>query len=433
MDAARFAARDSNMRVLLISANTERFIMPTLPLGLGLVAGAARAAGHDVSFLDLLGADDPVAAVHAAIGAGAVDVIGISIRNIDDQEISRPRFLLEKAREVVRACRDAARCPVVVGGAGYSIFPEAALRYLGADYGIRGEGEAAFPELLSCLAEGKKPMGVPGVVAAGTAGGTPPEPWAGWKSSPAAAVETASSADPSDSDLWIPVQSRRGCPLDCSYCSTAAIEGRRIRRRDPTLAAEEVAAWADRGFRRFHVVDSTFNFPRAYAMALCSRLRERAPGITWRAIVYPHRVDGEMAEAMAGSGCREVSLGFESGCDRVLAGFNKRFGREEIRTVSETLRARGIACRGFLLLGGPDETRDSVAESLDFIESLDLESLKIQIGIRIYPGTALAIRAREEGVIGPEDELLYPQFYLKKDIEDWTRRSLEERGLEVRI
>ncbi len=57
------------MRVLLISSNTERINMVTVPVGLALVAAATRRAGHDVAFLDLLDESDPEAAVARAVGA----------------------------------------------------------------------------------------------------------------------------------------------------------------------------------------------------------------------------------------------------------------------------------------------------------------------------------------------------------------------------
>jgi hypothetical protein len=73
------------VRVLLISANTERISMVTVPLGLGLVAAAARRAGHEVAFLDLLDVPDLRAAVQEAVARSRPQAIGVSIRNIDDQ------------------------------------------------------------------------------------------------------------------------------------------------------------------------------------------------------------------------------------------------------------------------------------------------------------------------------------------------------------
>ena len=74
---------------------------------------------------------------------------------------------------------------------------------------------------------------------------------------------------------------------------------------------------------------------------------------------------------------------------------------------------------GFLLLGGPGETRESVEESLAFARSLRLDDLRITVGIRIYPGTPLAKRAVAEGMIASEDDLLRPSFYLAPGLEPW--------------
>ncbi len=96
-----------------------------------------------------------------------------------------------------------------------------------------------------------------------------------------------------------------------------------------------------------------------------------------------------------------------------------------MRQVSEAKAEQGIRQMGFLLLGTPGETRDSVEESLAFADSLKLDSLKITIGARIYPGTALAQRALEEGVILAEDNLLFPRFYLAQGLEGWLSETLK--------
>ena len=119
-------------------------------------------------------------------------------------------------------------------------------------------------------------------------------------------------------NLWVPVQTRRGCPMDCIYCPNAAIEGRAVRRRSP----ERVMAWLtemrEAGCRSFNFVDNTFNLPPAYAKAICRGIIRVGLDIDMWCIVYPKWVDGELVDLMARSGCRQVSLGFESGSDRML-------------------------------------------------------------------------------------------------------------------
>lgn len=404
------------MRVLIIAANTERGTMIALPLGAGIVAAAARRAGHAVRFLDLLNEPDPVAAVHGAVGEFAPDAIGISVRNVDDQNREQSRFLLAQVRPVVDACR-ASGVPVILGGPGYSIFPDAALRYLGADYGVSGDGEEAFVAVLRRLEEGVDPSGVPGLHSPTAA--VPPalhpdlSGFAFWDD---ALTESARAAG---DDVWIPVQTRRGCPNDCSYCSTSAIQGRAIRARTPEATVDEIRRIAREGFRRFYFVDNSFNIPEAHAFALCRFLEDAALGIEWRCILYPERVREELVAAMARAGCVEVSLGFESGNAGVLRAMNKRYTPDDVREACALLARYRIRRMGFLLFGGPGETRETVEESLAFAESLHLDSLRTTIGIRIYPHTGLAKRAVAEGVITAEDDLLEPKFYLAPGLEPW--------------
>ena len=127
---------------------------------------------------------------------------------------------------------------------------------------------------------------------------------------------------------------------------------------------------------------------------------------------------------MSRAGCTDVSLGFESGSDMMLKKFNKRFTTDDIRNTSDMLNAHGIRRMGFLLLGGPGETKETVRKSLFFADDLNLDSLKITIGIRIYPDTLLAEISRKEGVIKADDDLLFPRFYIKKELQDWIRETV---------
>jgi radical SAM superfamily enzyme YgiQ (UPF0313 family) len=413
------SAEKNGMKVLLISANTERLNMPTIPLGLACVAAAARRAGHDCSFLDLLQQASPCDAVEARINTFCPDVIGISVRNIDDQRMQNPRFFLDQTRTVVERCRATSSAPIVLGGAGYSLFPEAVLAYLQADYGVAGDGEEVFPALLDCLVRQADPRALPGVHAAGIPQAMDPTFAAGLDALPSPDESLWAGLDPSTPDLWVPVQSRRGCPNDCSYCATFRIQGRRIRSRSPRAIVEHIARLAARGFQRFYFVDNSFNIPESYALELCEQLRELQPKVGWRCILYPHRVEDKLVRAMADAGCVEAALGFESGSAQVLTAMNKHFDAREVRDTCRLLAAHGIRRVGFLLFGGPGETRDSVEESLEFARSLGLDQLRITIGIRIYPGTPLAQHAATEGRIAPGDNLLQPTFYLAPGLEPW--------------
>jgi radical SAM superfamily enzyme YgiQ (UPF0313 family) len=413
------------MRVLLISANTETINMPTLPWGLLCVATAAREAGHEVGVTDLMMHGDPPAVLAGAIDDLKPRVIGISVRNIDDQTRAKPVFLLEKVREVIAVCRAHSSAPLVLGGAGFSIFPQPVLDYLQADIGLQGEGEIAFPELLRRTERGETLSGTPNLYVRGE----------GFQGERLFAEDLDSLPLPEDNllapylrlaqDLWIPLQTRRGCGMNCSYCSTSLIEGHGLRRRSPGRVVEWISRRAGEGFKRFYFVDNNFNIPVDHARELCRAMTEKRLDIEWRCILNPLGVDEDLVSLMAGAGCREVSLGFESGSERVLSRMNKKFTPDEVRRLAGALKRHGIRRNGFLLLGGPGETKASVEESLAFADSLDLEMVKVTQGIRIYPSTPLAATAVEEGVIAPDDNLLYPAFYLAKGLEGWLSETVK--------
>jgi radical SAM superfamily enzyme YgiQ (UPF0313 family) len=116
---------------------------------------------------------------------------------------------------------------------------------------------------------------------------------------------------------------------------------------------------------------------------------------------------------------------------------NKRFTPGDVRRISGMLARHGIRQNGFLLLGGPGETRETVLESLAFAGSLDLASVLCTEGIRIYPGTALARAAVRENVIDGRDDLLFPKFYLAPGLDGWLQETVakwvgDRRGCNAR-
>lgn len=415
------------IKVLFISANTERINITPLPLGLSSVFLATQDAGHKVKLVDLMAENDYRSSISEAVDSFAPEIIGISVRNIDDQNMEKPRFLLDQVKKVVACCRNISRVPIVLGGAGFSIFPAAALSYLEADMGIQGEGELAFPLLLKRLERGEDLSGTPGLYlpASGLQGERVLE--RNLDKFPLPNASSFSLVASEKEELWIPLQTRRGCPMNCSYCSTATIEGRTIRKRRPDLIIEEIKSYAAAGFRLFYFVDNTFNLPESYAKEICRKIIESEPAISWRCIIYPNRVDKELVGLMAKAGCREISLGFESGCEQILQKMNKRYTPDQVRQTAAMFKDCGIKQMGFLLLGGPGETRGSVEESLEFADSLNLDSMKITIGIRIYPYTALAATAVDEGLIRPADNLLFPRFYIASGLQDWLYETVRRR------
>lgn len=416
------------MKVLLISANTEQINMPVLPLGMAFVARAAEDAGHEVAQINLMAEPEALKTLAKRIQKVQPDIIGISVRNIDDQISLQPRFLIDPVKSIIAICRQNSEAKIVLGGAGYSIFPKEALSYLAADMGIQGEGEQSFAMLLDRIENNDDLSNIPGLYHADRSIANLPDTFRKIDQNlyPQPDRHIFSLEHTGEEIIWLPFQTRRGCPLNCSYCSTPLIEGKTTRKRSTGLIIDALSEYASTGFDHLFFVDNTFNLPPEYSKDLCDQMIEAGLNITWRCILYPGKVEKELVEKMAQSGCVEVSLGMESGSDTILRKMNKQYRTVDVNHASDLLKKSGIRRMGFLLLGGPGETRQTVLESLEFVDSLALEMVKVTIGIRIYPDTELALHAKRAGKISSDDNLLFPKFYIENDMEAWIRKTVGE-------
>ncbi len=416
------------MKLLLISANRTEINMRTMPLGLAFVAQALSDRHHSVRMVDCVGITDVASYIKDAIDSFGPDVIGISIRNIDDQTSVNTQFLYLGDRDIIALVRRLSDRPIILGGAGYSMFPDAILADSDADMGIEGEGEAALTRVLERLEKGEPLDGIPGLHVKGNPGAARPELIRDVEKFPLPDPRYIVSS-PVTPDTWVPVQTRRGCAMDCSYCSTASIEGRILRKRSIASVVEWLGRLVKAGAAQLYFVDNTFNLPRSYALSLCRAMSDAGLPVKWRCIVYPWRIDEELVSAMAAAGCFEISLGSESADDEVLRLMNKRFRRDEVAAASRLFKKHGIRQMGFLMLGAPGDTRQSVEETLAFAASLKYDLLKVTVGIRIYPHTALAEEALKQGIIQPDDTLLEPRFYITPGLdEEWIRETVDKYG-----
>ncbi|MEK6621713.1 MAG: cobalamin B12-binding domain-containing protein, partial [Planctomycetota bacterium] len=145
------------MKILLISANNERHPYPVAPIGIAYIAKALQDKGHAVRLTDLCFVEDGRSSIAKTLQDFNPDVIGISIRNIDNLTYHKSVFYMPGIRRIVDFLKTRTSAPLVVGGSGFSIFPEEVLRYLALETGIVGEGETAFVQLLDVIEHGGSP------------------------------------------------------------------------------------------------------------------------------------------------------------------------------------------------------------------------------------------------------------------------------------
>jgi radical SAM superfamily enzyme YgiQ (UPF0313 family) len=422
------------MDVLIIATNRHRHPMPVLPLGACLIAEATEKAGHQVRVLDLMFARHPVRLAAAEIRAFRPAVIGLSVRNIDNNDMAHPAFYPEELPSLLAAVRRVSAAPVVLGGAAVSVMPEELLRFTGATCAVCGEGEMVFPELLEGLAQGRLPKDLPGL--AWLEDGV-------FQCNPPARIGYSRDCPAPDFRRWLhvasyrrqmataPLQTKQGCHFRCVYCTYRKIEGGSYRMLEPASAAQAVRQLAAMGLRDIEVVDNVFNSPYHHAIAVCEELARLRSGARLQSLeINPAFVDDPLLEAMEQAGFTGIGLTVESAAAPVLRGLNKGFTTEAVYGAAEVISRHRLPCLWIFLLGGPGETPESVRETLTFaryaIRPGDVAFFNT--GIRVYPGTELERIARQQGVLRCDRrQMLEPVFYVSPEVEpEWVRNEVKK-------
>jgi radical SAM superfamily enzyme YgiQ (UPF0313 family) len=410
------------MRLLLVSANQERSPDPVAPLGVCYVATAAAAAGHEVEVLDLCFSSTVEADVAAAVARLAPQVIGVSMRNVDNCAYPDTVSYLPHYRRVVSACRAVGTAPIVLGGSAFTTMPAYYLAALAVPYGVVGEGEVALVELLRRLADGADPRGVAGVAVRDPASNAVSLTAPGW----------LPSLDRLHADRrWIDtpaylarggmanLQTKRGCHYKCTFCAYPVIEGRGMRTRDPASVAGEVVTLLDaHGVDQFFVVDSVFNAPRGYAERVCAALRPIGRRIRWSCFVSPGNFSAELLDAMLAAGCQSIDFGTDAASATTLRAFRKAFNVDDIRSASRLCRERGVPFCHSLVFGGEGETWDTVAETVAVIDECAPTAVTAMCGVRVYPETPLAEILLARGEVPSPEALYEPYFYFAPAVRD---------------
>jgi radical SAM superfamily enzyme YgiQ (UPF0313 family) len=402
------------MRVLLISANTLTIPYPVYPLGLDCVAAALYPV-HNVRIVDMNCVETE--ALGAIIDEFRPEVVGISLRNIDNTDTTAPHGFMAEYRRLVKAVRTHCQALIVLGGAGFSIFPEKILAALAADFGIVGEG-AVLAALLDGLTAGKPTDSLPGVVTSrGIQEPTIP---------PAHDFHRRFDAGSSHLPYYLHhggilnLQTKRGCPYRCVYCTYPHIEGHRFRLMDPEAVADTARALQDAGAKYLFIVDSVFNADVDHSLAVAEQFRNRGISIPWGAFLAPLQMPGNYFETLARAGLTHAEFGTESLCDDVLRAYGKPFLSHHAIEAHGQAREAGLYIAHYFLLGGPEETPQTLETTLSHIDKFKKSVLFLFCGMRIYPHTRLYDRAVREGRIRHDQDLLAPVFYQSPAIDSDT-------------
>ncbi len=363
------------MKIAFVSANRETMPDAVVPIGI-LYVMAALPAHHTTELWDLCFEDAPLAHLEARLRDFQPDVFAVGLRNIQNNDYSGYGDNLAFFAQVLATVRGCSAAPVVLGGGGFSVMPQGLMKHLGADFGIAGEGEWAFAELIARLEGGGDDLGAIGGLHYFTGGGLVSNPPRGvFQRIDDLAVPDRGVVDGRYYTRFgiDSVQTKRGCPLRCDYCTYPLIEGRSIRQRDPVRVVDELLEARERqpDIEHVFVVDSVFNLPPAHAKAVCREMIRRGFTTPWTCYANPLGFDRELADLMAEAGCAGVEIGSDSGCDEILDRLKKGFRVDKIRAIHELCTAAGVRDCHTFILGTPGETPEHVGRTLDFCRDLD--------------------------------------------------------------
>ena len=183
------------------------------------------------------------------------------------------------------------------------------------------------------------------------------------------------------------IVSSRGCVYRCRFCSCRQFARGRWRPRSIKNTMEELHFLASEGYKQFIFVDDSFTLNQKRVIKLSKRMRKEKIDMEW---ICEGRVDNcsfEMLREIARVGCKLIYFGIESANQRILDYYNKQTTPQQSRTAVKTGRKAGIdVIIGSFIVGGPDETRDEIQNTIEFAERIPIDLPQFSI-LGVYPGT----------------------------------------------
>jgi len=416
-------------QVLLINTNVMQ--PPVSPVGLEYIGTYLMENDEDVYLLDLalIRKDKRIPSLKDAVEKIQPDLLGLTVRNIDDCYCLSRDFMLPSIKETVDIIRSLTNSPIVIGGVGFSVTPEDVMNYLDVDFGIAGDGEKSMLLLCKALRNEIDFTDVPGLL---------------YKKQNKLAKNTVSADELTDYPYplryfidnrgylnqggMVGIETKRGCAMKCIYCADPLSKGTQYRLRPIKTIIEEITNLVNNSVNVFHFCDSEFNLPLNHSLELCKRITQKQlnQDIEWYAYVSPKPFDTEIAMTYKESGCKGLDFGADSLNDKMLKNLGRNFTCENIIQAVIASKEAGITCMVDLLIGGPGETKQTITETIEKVKKLNPDRIGLSVGVRIYPQTQLANMIKKMsaekknkclfGETKNNDNFLKPIFYITDEL-----------------
>jgi radical SAM superfamily enzyme YgiQ (UPF0313 family) len=364
------------------------------PYGLFTLGAEARRAGHQVKVLNLSAHSwDRTEEVLRALDA---DLFGLSCWTANRRGVALVARAIKRLHP---------RAHVVVGGPHATpLAREMLAHHPDIDTVAIGESEVTFLELLDRLAKGASTSGLAGTAFRGARRVEmgPPR---------TAVTDLDTLASPHDHFDTHIVMTSRGCPWQCTFCGAETSWGRGYRGHSvPYVLGAIERALARLPVKMIQIKDDTFTTHAERVVALCRGIRERGLRFVWSCDTRVDVLSDDLLREMRLAGCERLSLGVESGSQRVLDAMDKKITPAEILASTELAKKWGIKVRYYMMIGSRGDTRETFQETLAFLERAKPHQY-IFACLSVYPGTRDFAAAVKAGWLDAE-------FYFERDFQE---------------
>jgi anaerobic magnesium-protoporphyrin IX monomethyl ester cyclase len=375
-------------KVALVNPPTMKEVFhhhPYLPIGLAYLAAVLEANENEVLVLDCLASDIDHEKLKEKLSSFEPNLIGIS-----SMTPMVPSTMLA-AKVAKEACSDAT---VVLGGPHATFMDrEILIQESSVDIIVRGEGELTLLELTQKIADQESIEGVDGITFRknGQPIQNPTRPYIQNLDELPYPAYKHFSLDRYRlfGKLVFPVITSRGCPFQCSFCTTSRILGKQYRARSPKNIADELELLKNEYHAdAFTFYDDTLTLDKQRIFEICDEIKTRKIAIPWDCQTRVDQVSKEILIKMKETNCQQVFFGVESGCQIILDSVNKRTTVEQNEKAIRMAKEAGLFVSISIIIGYPGETKDMLKQTLDFIRRAEPDDVYLCVATP-YPGTEL--------------------------------------------
>ena len=194
----------------------------------------------------------------------------------------------------------------------------------------------------------------------------------------------------------------RGCPFLCGYCSAKSIWSRKCRHRSIDNVISEIHWIKERyRIRDFYFWDDSFTLNRNRVIDICNALINGSLNINWGCTTRVDLLDEELLSLMREAGCNYISVGIESGSERILKIIEKNITIQQIKEAAGMIKNSKISFEAFFMIGFPDETKEDIEKTFQLMKEIDGATVCFSI-FTPYPGSAQFETAKRYGLIPPK-------------------------------